>query len=72
MPLVEEGLVMALGFGRKKNALPDPSTNTEPSTTQDYLAQAMGSTVQRVPKKKKQTTVLDSGGQPYRGQNRMA
>jgi len=57
-----------LGFGRNKS-LPDPSTNITPSTTQDYLASAMGATVPQ-PKKKKIT--LDSGGQPSRFQNRMA
>jgi hypothetical protein len=59
-----------LGFGRKKN-LPNPATNTTPSTTQDYLAQAMGApSVQIAPKKKR--VKLDSGGQPFRGQERLA
>ena len=59
-----------LGFGRKKN-LPDPSTNTKYSPTQNYLAQAMGaSPTQETEKKKKMK--LDPGGQPYRGSDRMA
>lgn len=57
-----------LGFGRKK--LPEPSTNTVPSTTQDYLASAMGAPVQAAPKKK--PIRLDSGGQPLRGSGKLA
>lgn len=57
------------GFGRKK--LPNPSTNTQPSTTQDYLSQSMGAPpVQVAPKKKK--VRLDSGGQMIRGEERLA
>jgi hypothetical protein len=57
------------GFGKSK--LPNPSTNTSPSSTQQYLQEAMGvSPVVRPPKKKK--VQLDPGGQPYRGQNKLA
>lgn len=60
-----------LGFGRKKSTLPDPSTNTEPSSTQQYLSEAMGAPkVTVVPKKKKVN--LDPGGQIYRGEERFA
>lgn len=62
-----------LGIGRKKN-LPNPSTNTVPSTKQDYMS-AMGlppvqESESQTPKKKKMR--LDSGGQPFRGSDRAA
>jgi hypothetical protein len=62
-----------LGIGRKKN-LPNPSTNTVPSTKQDYMS-AMGlppvqESEMDTPKKKR--VKLDPGGQLYRGEQRMA
>lgn len=58
-----------LGFGRSK--LPNPSTNTQPSGTQQYLSEAMGAPkVSVTPKKKK--VRLDPGGQLYRGEERLA
>lgn len=59
------------GFGRKKNALPDPSTNTVPSTRQDYMSAQGLPPVQVNPQKKKKIR-LDPGGQLYRGEQRMA
>lgn len=57
-----------MGFGRSK--LPNPATNTKPSTTQDYLMQLGAPPVQVSPKKKK--VKLDSGGQLLRGSERLA
>jgi hypothetical protein len=60
-----------LGFGRKKG-LPNPSTNTTPSTRQDYMS-AMGlPPVVEVETPKKKRVKLDPGGQLYRGEERMA
>lgn len=62
-----------LGFGRKKG-LPNPATNTTPSTTQDYMS-AMGLPAMQTPQvqtEKKKKPRLDSGGQLLRGSNRMA
>lgn len=62
-----------LGLGRKKT-LPNPATNTVPSTRQDYMS-AMGLPPVEAPEvqtPKKRRMRLDPGGQPYRGQDRMA
>jgi len=58
-----------LGFGKKKT-LPNPATNTQPSTTQDYLMQMGAPKTQIVPKKKR--VKLDAGGQLLRGEGRLA
>lgn len=59
-----------LGVGRKK--LPNPSTNTVPSTTQDYMS-AMGLPSAQVPQaQKKKKVKLDSGGQLLRGSGKVA
>jgi hypothetical protein len=58
-----------VGFGRNKN-LPNPATNTQSSTTQDYLMQLGAPQVQVAPKKKK--VKLDGGGQLLRGEGKLA
>lgn len=62
-----------IGIGRKKT-LPNPSTNTTPSTKQDYMS-AMGLPPVEAPEMatpKKKRVRLDPGGQLYRGEQRMA
>ena len=58
-----------LGFGRNKS-LPNPATNTQPSTTQDYLMGMGAPKTQITPKKKK--VKLDAGGQLLRGEGKVA
>jgi hypothetical protein len=66
--------MIGIASTRKRPKLPSPSTNTTPSTKQDYMS-AVGLPPLQEPEgapQKKKRVHLDAGGQLFRGSNRAA